>query len=117
MAEAKGEETSSSPAAQVVDDTPPASAPDSTPLVQERLQPEEESEGDACEGTVPEEAAPLGAMSSRNSLRDWVREGHTGQVFTSDEAIARRGQELGELRRQSVTVRQGILGNADQSHR
>eukprot|EP00969_Alexandrium_andersonii_P346321 15309807-Alexandrium_andersonii.AAC.1 len=59
----------------------------------------EESEGDAGDGAVPDEAAPLGAMSSRNSLRDWVREGHTGQVFTADEAIARRGQELEELRR------------------
>eukprot|EP00969_Alexandrium_andersonii_P061848 2727062-Alexandrium_andersonii.AAC.1 len=59
----------------------------------------EESEGDAGDGTVPEEAAPLGATSSRNSLSDWAREGHAGQVFTSAEAIARREQELEELRR------------------
>eukprot|EP00969_Alexandrium_andersonii_P074852 3301615-Alexandrium_andersonii.AAC.1 len=56
-------------------------------------------------------------MSSRNSLGDWVREGRTGQVFTSPEEIARRGQELEELRRQSVTIRQGILENVDQTRR
>eukprot|EP00969_Alexandrium_andersonii_P118666 5247363-Alexandrium_andersonii.AAC.1 len=48
-------------------------------LTRSVFQPMEESEGDAGDGTVPEEAAPLGAMSSRNSLSDWVREGHAGQ--------------------------------------
>eukprot|EP00969_Alexandrium_andersonii_P196217 8668768-Alexandrium_andersonii.AAC.1 len=56
-------------------------------------------------------------MSSRNSLSDWAREGHDGQIFASPETVARREQELEELRRQSVAIRQGMLENADQTRR
>eukprot|EP00969_Alexandrium_andersonii_P072372 3192991-Alexandrium_andersonii.AAC.1 len=66
-------------------------------------------------GTVPEDAAPLGAMSSRNDISDWLREGHGGRIFASPEEIARREQRLAELRQQSITIRQGILENADQT--
>eukprot|EP00969_Alexandrium_andersonii_P228476 10089831-Alexandrium_andersonii.AAC.1 len=74
MAEAKSEESSSSPAVQTVDDAQPAATSGSAPLVQARFLPKEEPEGDADMSTVPESVAPLGAMSSRNNLEDWLRE-------------------------------------------
>eukprot|EP00969_Alexandrium_andersonii_P027651 1206858-Alexandrium_andersonii.AAC.1 len=99
MAEAKSEESSSSPAVQTVDDAQPAATSGSAPLVQARFGPKGGPEGDADMSTVPESSAPLGATPSRNDLSDWLREGHDGRIFTSPEEIARREQRLAELRR------------------